>query len=129
MVGITLTRALPPTQPPPSNIIGKSKDNGGISLPSSMPKNGMTYAQTLRQTFVKKTKGEDKIPEFEPPNLNNSLTRKLQLLPTEFQKESSYCSDEVAAYYRYLQPTQGPFIIVPSLSKEDVTAEFSLTSK
>jgi len=90
MVGITITRAHPPTKPPPSNIIGKSKDKGGISLPSSMPKNGMTYAQTLRQTFVKKTKGEDKIPEFEPPNLNEHLERKLQLLPKEWYKDSSY---------------------------------------
>ena len=46
--GITITKAYPPTQPPPSNIIGKGKDKGSITVPSSLGNNGMTYAQTLK---------------------------------------------------------------------------------
>ena len=82
------------------------------------------YAQTL--TSGKKEKGEN-IPEFEPPKLEN-LERKLQILPGEWYEESFYRSDDVAALYAFYQPTQGPFIIVPSMSKEDVTADFTLTS-
>lgn len=77
----------------------------------------------------KTTKGEDKIPEFEPPNLRGVLERKLQIFPKEYGEETSYVSDESAALYCFLQPTQGPFIIVPSLDKPDVFSEFDLKSK
>jgi len=33
----------------------------------------------------------------------------------------------VAALYDFYQPTQGPFIIVPSMAKEDIHADFTLT--
>jgi len=78
---------------------------------------------------LKKSNNEkgDNIPEFEPPKLQN-LERKLQLLPGEWYEESYYGSDDVAALYALYQPTQGPFIIIPSMSKEDITADFILTS-
>lgn len=43
-LGLTVTKAQPPTSPPAAEIIGKGKDRGGITLPSSLPMNGMTYA-------------------------------------------------------------------------------------
>jgi hypothetical protein len=55
------------------------------------------------------------------------LERKLQLLPNEWYEESFYKSDDIAAIYAFYQATQGPFIIIPSMSKEDVTADFTLT--
>lgn len=71
----------------------------------------------------------DKIPNYEPPNLNGLLERKLQIYPKEFGEESSYGSDESAALYCFLQPTQGPYIIIPSLDKPEVASEFDLKSK
>ena len=58
-----------------------------------------------------------------------NLERKLQILEGEWFVESSYQSDENAALYAFYQPTQGPFIIVPSMIKEELTSEFTLTSK
>ena len=97
-------------------------------MPSSLPVNGMTYAQTLKST-VKKEKGGENIPEFEPPSLDNQLERKLQILPNEWFKETTYKSDDVAALYQFYQPTQGPFIVVPSMAQEDKQVDFTLTSK
>ena len=74
-IGLTVTKANPPTQPPAAQISGKGKDRGKVTLPSSLPMQGMSYAQTLRQT-AKKEKG-DNIPEFEPPRLADQLERKL----------------------------------------------------
>ena len=91
---------------------------------SSMAMNGMTYAEQLRAN-VKQERGE-KIPEFQPPRLMN-LERKLQILEGEWFTESSYHNDENAAIYAFYQPTQGPFIIVPSMLKEDLTVQFTLT--
>ncbi len=79
---------------------------------------------------VKQDKGE-KIPEFEPPRLMN-LERKLQILNGEWFEESMFQSkgnDDVAALYAFYQPAQGPFIIVPSMTKTEVQADFTLTSK
>jgi len=119
-----VTKANPPTAPPASTIIGKGKDKGGMKLASSLTTNGVTYAETLRGT-TKKEKGEN-IPEFEPPKLTN-LERKLQILPGEWHQETYFRNDEVAALYDFYQPTQGPFIIVPSMAKEDIHADFTLT--
>ena len=82
------------------------------------------YAQTLKKISGGGDKA-DKIPEFEPPKLEN-LERKLKLLPNEWYEESFYFSDDVAALYAFYQPTQGPFIIIPSMSKDDTTADFTL---
>lgn len=60
-IGITVTKAHPPTSPPAAKIIGKGKEKGGMKLPTSMPVNGLTYAQTMKTTF-KKEKGGDNIP-------------------------------------------------------------------
>lgn len=91
---------------------------------SSIPMNCMTYAESLRLN-VKQQRGE-KIPEFEQPRLLN-LERKLQILDGEWYTESSYQSDEVAALYAFYQPTQCPFVIVPSMQKEELTSDFTLT--
>ena len=93
-------------------------------MASSIGKTAL-YAETLRAN--KGEKGEN-IPQFEPPKLEN-LERKLQLLPGEWYEETYYRSDDVAALYAYYQPTMGPFIIIPSMTKEDITADFTLTSK
>ena len=82
------------------------------------------YAQTLKRISGGGDKA-DKIPEFEPPKLEN-LERKLKLLPGEWFEESYYWSDDVAALYAFYQPTQGPFIIIPSISREDIAADFTL---
>ena len=64
----------------------------------------MSYQQTLKT--MKKEKGDlDKIPDFEPPNLNGPIHRKLQVFPREFGEESSYADFETAALYVFLQPT------------------------
>lgn len=123
---MTVVKALPPTMPPASKIIKPGKDQGtGGRMASSIGKTA-DYALTLKNNNSKE-KGEN-IPQFEPPKLEN-LERKLQLLPGEWYEESYYRSDDVAALYAFYQPTQGPFIIIPSMSKEDVTADFTLTSK
>jgi len=70
-----------------------------VTLPSSLPSGGTTYAQTLKST-VKREKGGDNIPEFEPPKLG-TLERKLQILPNEWYEETSYKNDDVAALYAF----------------------------
>jgi hypothetical protein len=42
-IGFTVTKANAPTVPPESTIIGKDK-KGGVTAPSSLTKNGVTYA-------------------------------------------------------------------------------------
>lgn len=84
-------------------------------LASSVTKNGISYAETLKQT--NKNVNNDKIPKFEAPTLNK-MERKLQILPGEWYEESQFKNDDVAALYAFYQPTQGPFIIVPSMNKE-----------
>jgi len=76
---------------------------------------------------VKQEQGE-KIPQFLPPQLLN-LERKLQIQAGEWHEESYFKNDDVAALYAFYQPTQGPFIIVPSMTKEDLQSEFTLYSK
>ena len=102
-IGVTVTKAHPPTNPPASKIIkpGKDKGSGATMMASSLGKTAQ-YAKTLAQTG-KKEKG-DNIPEFEPPKLTN-LERKLQILPGEWYEESFYKSDDVAAIYAFYQPT------------------------
>lgn len=69
------------------------------------------------------------MPEFEPPRLADQLERKLQIEPNEWYSETSYKSDDVAALYAFYQPTQGPFIVVPSSAYDTLLADFELTSK
>jgi len=120
-----VTKAQSPITPPATQIITGNK--GGNKCISSLPHpNGITYAETLRHAFQQKEDG-DKIPEFEPPKLLN-LERKLQIVAGEWFEETFYKNDDVAAHYAFYQPTQGPFIIVPSFAK-DIPCEFTLTSK
>ena len=126
-IGVVVARAQAPTTPPASTIIGKGKDKK--SMPSSLPINGMTYAQTLANMKFTKEKGSENVPDFEPPRLEKNLERKIQILQNEWRVHTSYKSDDVAALYVFFRPTEGPFVIVPSTSKEDVQAEFSLTGK
>jgi len=58
-----------------------------------------------------------------------NLERKLQIQQDEWYEESFFQNDEVAALYAFYQPTQGPFIIVPSMSVKDMPNEFTLRSK
>lgn len=57
------------------------------------------------------------------------MERKLQILPNEWYDETTYKSDDVAALYAFYQPTQGPFIVVPSSASDTFNADFTLTSK
>jgi hypothetical protein len=121
-----VTKALSPTTPPATQII-TGKAGAGNKMLSSLPTNGITYAQTLSQKMQKKERGEN-IPDFLPPQLMN-LERKLQILNGEWFEESYFKNDDVAALYAFYQPTQGPFIIVPSFEKVEYTSDFTLTSK
>lgn len=56
-----------------------------------------------------------------------NLERKLNVQAGEWFEESYFKSDDVAALYSVYQPTQGPFIIVPSMAKEEFTSDFTLT--
>lgn len=123
-IGLSVVKAFGPTNPPSAKIIKPGKEAGVTKMASSIGKTAL-YAETLRAN--KGEKGEN-IPQFEPPKLEN-LERKLQLLPGEWYEETYYRSDDVAALYAYYQPTMGPFIIIPSMTKEDITADFTLTSK
>ena len=71
-IGITVTKAFPPTNPPAAKLIKPGKEKGGKTMASSIGKTS-NYAKSLAQS--KKEKGEN-IPEFEPPKLAN-LERKL----------------------------------------------------
>jgi len=124
-IGFTVTKANAPTTPPESTIIGKGKK--GITMPTSMTINGQTYAASLSTMNFKKEKGSDNIPEFELPRLNATLERKLQILEKEWYEETSYTSDEAAAKYFFFKPTMGPFVIVPSMIKDDKQSDFTLT--
>ena len=54
------------------------------------------------------------------------LQRKLQIFTKEYFKETVYHSEELSCLYFKLNPTDGPFIIVPSMDVEDKTANFRL---
>lgn len=96
-IGITVTKAFTPTNPPAAKIIKPGKDKGR-TMASSIGKTSQ-YAQTLKKISGGGDKA-DKIPEFEPPRLEN-LERKLKLLPGEWYEESYYFSDDVAAWYAF----------------------------
>jgi len=56
------------------------------------------------------------------------IERKLQVQNGEKFKESTYFSEEIAALYFHYNPTEGPFIIIPSLDQEDKPANYKITS-
>jgi hypothetical protein len=104
-IGLSVTKAFPPTNPPAAKIIrpGKDKGTGGRMMASSIGKTAI-YAQSLKMMANQGGDKADKIPDFEPPKLEN-LERKLKLLPGEWYEETYYCSDDVAALYAFYQPT------------------------
>ena len=53
--------------------------------------------------------------------------RKLQILPNEWFVESHYQYEEFSCLYLKLEQNHGPFLIVPSLSQENITCSYSLT--
>ena len=63
-IGLIITKAHSPTTPPATQIV-TGKGGQGQKMLSSIPMNGMTYAESLR-TSVKQERGEN-IPEFLPP--------------------------------------------------------------
>jgi hypothetical protein len=113
-LGLCITKAFPPTDAPEKTIIniGGKEATGKVKLLPN--KTGM------------RVKAAEKVPEFIPPKHDN-VERKLQILPMEWFIESSYRSEDVAALYAFWQPTQGPFLIVTSLAREESTADFTLT--
>lgn len=120
-IGVTVTKALSPIAPPAAKIIKAGKSTSAMA--SSVGKTA-DYAQTLKRISGGGDKS-DKIPDFELATLDG-LERKLKLVPGEWYEETYYFSDDVAALYCFYQPTQGPFIIIPSMTKEEVTADFTL---
>lgn len=101
-IGIVVTKAFGPTVPPATQIITRKSNNN--KMLTSMPMNGMTYAESLRANFSQEKTGNENIPDFEPPRLNN-MERKLQIQHGEWYEESYYKSDDVAALYAFYQPT------------------------
>jgi len=47
-LGLVVTKGYSPTTQPPTQIISGKAQGGNAKLLSSMPKNGMTYAESLR---------------------------------------------------------------------------------
>lgn len=64
---------------------------------------------------------------LEPPEMDY-IERKLQIQTGEKFRESTYFSDEVASLYFNWNPTEGPFIIIPSLDHEEKISNYRLTS-
>ena len=57
------------------------------------------------------------------------IERKLQIGFGEKFKEATYSNDEVCALYFNWNPTEGPFVIIPSLDADgDKAANYKLTS-
>ena len=72
-----------------------------------------------RTLMHQKVKDEADQFQFTPPELVQ-LERKLQVLPGEWFVESMFHSEDVAAVYLFQRPTHGPFLVVPSLTHEDL---------
>ena len=77
-LGLVVTKGYSPTDQPPTQIIHGKAQGGNTKRLSSIPNNGLTYAENLRMQA--KTVNAEKIPEFEPPVLHPAaLQRKLQI--------------------------------------------------
>ena len=57
----------------------------------------------------------------------NSIERKLQIQYKEKFVETQYNNDEVSCVYFFKNPTQGPFIIIPSIENLEVEVKYSLS--
>jgi len=74
---------------------------------------------------TKKTKTSLVVAEKEAETFDKE--RKLQILPNEWFVESHYQYDEYSCLYLKLEQNHGPFLIVPSISQENITCPYSLT--
>lgn len=66
-------------------------------------------------------------PEQNVPELGNNPRRKLQVLPNDWVQETSYALEDMACMHLTVSPEQGPFVVVPSLSEDQVQGQFSRT--
>ena len=57
------------------------------------------------------------------------IERKLKVYNTERFTVSKLESEDVAALYFKLNPTEGPFIVVPCLEEQDKETKYTLTCK
>lgn len=57
----------------------------------------------------------------------NDVERKLIIQPNEKFKESMYLSEDMSALFFKWNPTEGPFIIIPSSDGEDRNFGYRLT--
>ena len=88
-----------------------------------LKKNNKSVAVRGITRLLAQTKGH-----LEPPEMD-FIERKLQILQGEKFRESTYFSDEVASLYFNWNPTEGPFVIIPSLDHEEKISNYRLTSK
>lgn len=67
--------------------------------------------------------------EYLKPPTMNQIERKLQIgnLPSDKFRESTYSNDDVCALYFHWNPTEGPFILIPSLDQLDKYSNYKLT--
>lgn len=63
---------------------------------------------------------------FLKPIALKDFNRKFSLNPSEFYIESSYGNNRMACLYLHLLPLQNPIIIIPTLDKPDLQAEYEL---
>lgn len=128
-VGLCVTKAFPPTTRPAAKI---KKDGQEIKstkgAATTMTKAGKSSKKGFKAAAItyKSNIKEDNFPEIVPPELGK-LERKLQILPNEWYIESQYKNEDVAAIYSFWKPTNGPFLIVPSLQLEGFTSDYTLT--
>lgn len=61
------------------------------------------------------------------PPVMDMISRKLQVGPQEFYKESTFSTNDIAAMYFNFLPIEGPFVIIPCLDKVNYQAKYKLT--
>lgn len=72
------------------------------------------------------TVGGIKPPEQVLPELIDPR-RKLQVLPSDWVRDTSYGLEDVACMFLAVTPEQGPLVVVPSLSDENAAGQFNLS--
>ena len=78
-------------------------------------------SKKIAQTNTKKNLNSlQEIPKYEKE-------RKLQILSNEWYVESYYQFEDYSCLFLELEPNHGPFLVVPSLSQENIQANYSLT--
>lgn len=99
---------------------------GVVICKAPMPRGG-TKKAVVQSSIVKKgqTKMAKELTKLEPPSLD-ILERKLQFIPGEWVNESGYYQEEYSCLYFKLEPTQGPFLVVPTLDEVEVQAGYTL---